>query len=318
MRKLRALVALSENRKEQRKELRSFILFLREYAGKDQTLRQLLKLLADKYDKMLPEKQRLSALLSLCLYDMMSSGKGEEAAAACAKLVPDLKRKKGRGWSEAVYRYVGGGRSLYNSMLKGLCLENLDYIVEVGLDLHAWTMKMSAKERIFFYREPNGSIVLLYVNEQTGDILCDESSMNGEPPLYFTADTHFVSPLYKLRKMRDILKEMFLQQGYPYVRVKLKVFYESRDAVLINKEDYEAYWSKKDMECLLYKECGYSLSEEVKAVNNWDWSVFPDMLVWSLTITRAVYDEMPADKCYNIRMIRKYIQTVVSDSKPEK
>lgn len=316
MRKLGRLVALSENVKEQRKELRSFVLFLKEYAGKDRTLHQLLKLLADKYGKMAPERQRLSVLLSLCLYDMVSSGKGEKAAAACAKLVPGLKRKEGWGWSEAVYGYLGGGKSLSNPMLKEVCQGHcINRLFEMNISLYALGMEMSVNEKIFCYREPGGSIVLLGVNHQWGDILCDESSMNGEPPLYFTADTHFVSPLYQLQRMRDILTQVLCQQGYPYVRIKLKVFYESVEASLINKEDCEEYWAKRDMECMLYKDCRCSPLKG-NVFDGWDLSVFPDVLVWSLAITRAVYDAMPADKCYTLKSIRKYIRAMAKDSIP--
>ncbi len=317
MRRLRALVALSENKKEQRKELRSFVLSLREYAGKDRTLHKLLKLLADKYGKMASEKQRLSVLLSLCLYDMVSLGKGEKAAAACAELVPNLKRKKGWGWNEAVYSYLGGGKSLSNPALKEVCRVNcITHLFKTEVNLYTLGMEMSMNEKIFCYREQGGSIVLLGVNHQWGDILCDETPMDGEPPLYFTADTHFVSPFYQLQRMRDILTEVLYQQGYPYVRIKLKVFYESYEAFLMNRDDYKEYWTQKDMECFLYKECQYSPLQGT-VFDNWDRSVFPDVLVWSLAVTRAVYDSMPADKCYNLRMIRKYIQAMAKDSKPE-
>ena len=60
-------------------------------------------------------------------------------------------------------------------------------------------------------------LVGLEKNKKRGDYLADEEQFNNEPPLYFSEDGHYSSPVYRLKQLRkEVEKELKSQRLLPY------------------------------------------------------------------------------------------------------
>lgn len=90
-------------------------------------------------------------------------------------------------------------------------------------------------DNIYYFKSSEG-VELLRIENCKDDILVDEQRFVEEPPLYFTEHNHFVSPVYKLNVMTQILDYLFNQLGYPPIKILRTAIFTK--AILLNYEDY--------------------------------------------------------------------------------
>lgn len=98
------------------------------------------------------------------------------------------------------------------------------------------------------------SLTLVIGHDCNDSVLIDENVFGDEPPLYFTESYHFVSPVYKLKLVKEILEYILLQIGFPYIKIKMVAIFYSREINLINREDYVDSKDWKNVEVMTPKD----------------------------------------------------------------
>lgn len=76
-------------------------------------------------------------------------------------------------------------------------------------------------------------LVGLENNKKRGDYLADEEHFNNEPPLYFSEDGHYCSPVFRLQQLRDEVEMVLKRQRLLYNAIWLVYVTNNR---LINKD----------------------------------------------------------------------------------
>ena len=91
----------------------------------------------------------------------------------------------------------------------------------------------------------DSDICLCLVDKETGDWLADEEMFNGEEPLWFSENSHRVSPVCKLnnafRKIKDAVEEEGLEQN-------VSAFVVVQMANIINADDMFEIWNDMNIE----------------------------------------------------------------------
>lgn len=91
---------------------------------------------------------------------------------------------------------------------------------------------------LYVLRDKDNGIHLFTVDEGEEDILIDEQVYADTPAYYFTATKHFVSPVFRLKRAKQILEYCLSMIGYPYIPIRMTVVFTERKTLLINVEDY--------------------------------------------------------------------------------
>lgn len=107
-------------------------------------------------------------------------------------------------------------------------------------------LTINKAHHIYAVIHTNGEVSIFIVESCASDILIDEESFMGELPLYFTESTHFVSPVFKIKLVKDILEYCLKEIGYPAVTIKPKVIFADLRANLINRCEYDGPEAAKD------------------------------------------------------------------------
>lgn len=97
---------------------------------------------------------------------------------------------------------------------------------------------LDSKNSVYLMKDTEGKLWLFAVNGCDTDMLIDEERFMREPPLYFTSDSHFVSPVYIVSETARILRHVLARIGYPPVPIRKAVVFEAPHANLINEDDY--------------------------------------------------------------------------------
>lgn len=99
-------------------------------------------------------------------------------------------------------------------------------------------LTVSEEEVTYVTTDKKGRLILFAVSDIGENILVDEESFNDELPLYFTENSHFVSPVFKVKTLKKVLDCILCEIGYPFVEIECKAVFSSPAANLINREDY--------------------------------------------------------------------------------
>lgn len=108
----------------------------------------------------------------------------------------------------------------------------------VSLQDHRNLITMDAKHSIYALRDIEGKVWIMVVNRCNTDVLIDEEMFNDNPPLYFTANDHFVSPIWLATKVAQILEYILMRIGYPPFPIHKKIIFDKQGINLINEEEY--------------------------------------------------------------------------------
>lgn len=99
-------------------------------------------------------------------------------------------------------------------------------------------LTVSEEEATYVTIDKRGRLILFAVSDVSESILVDEESFNDELPLYFTENSHFVSPVFKVNVLKKVLDYVLREIGYPFVEMECKAIFCSPTADLINRDDY--------------------------------------------------------------------------------
>lgn len=218
--------------------------------GHDTDIVHHIRALIKDYASLDHKHKRALVKLSALLYNMLRKGEGEHAAQRCAKLLRFNDAKSGYSISEQLYLNSKATPAEIADMDKDptpVVDKNPMLIFQRG----AYVVQLGSEPEIFCYKDRDGSLVLLFFIPANDAVLCDEDMFNDEAPLYFTASSHFVSPLYHLDITTSLLHAIMSLVGYPYLRIRHKVVYLN-GAYPINAEDmWEEAWKECDMEVIV-------------------------------------------------------------------
>ena len=84
-----------------------------------------------------------------------------------------------------------------------------------------------------------GCLCLCLVDKESGDWLADEEMFNGEEPLWFSENSHRISPVCLLNKARKNIKELLDEEDFDY---DVKSFVIIQMANIINADDMFDIW----------------------------------------------------------------------------
>lgn len=88
------------------------------------------------------------------------------------------------------------------------------------------------------------NICLCLVDKENGDWLADEEMFNGEEPLWFSENSHRVSPVCMLNNARKIIKNKLEEEGFEQ---NLESFVVIQMANIINADDMFETWNDMDI-----------------------------------------------------------------------
>lgn len=92
---------------------------------------------------------------------------------------------------------------------------------------------------IDFVGVSENKICLCLADRETGDWLADEELFNGEEPLWFSESSHRVSPVRKLKTVRDNLQSVLDEEGFAQT---LEAYVVEQMANIINADDMFDIW----------------------------------------------------------------------------
>ena len=88
-------------------------------------------------------------------------------------------------------------------------------------------------------------ICLCLIDKENGDWLADEELFNGEEPLWFSENSHRISPVRKLDVARNVIRDKLAEEDFEQ-EVKSYVVVQMEN--IINADDMFEVWNKMDIE----------------------------------------------------------------------
>lgn len=224
-------------------------LMVREWAAEDDfgvsKAKSLLKSYMDSEDE--EQKKHLGLLLAM-IYDTMIKGVAQECAAGFG-----IERERGLSVSETIY-CDGYGR--WDEFIWRREMLWIDDKFDFSNHEDDWRKLKNivpenmANRPMVLFREKNGTDIYAFRNIQ-GDLrivavnqvnkafLPDENFFNGEPPLYFTDCSHFVSPVFYVNTIHIIIEFVLKEIGYPPLPIEKSVIFPAEKAANVDEEKYE-------------------------------------------------------------------------------
>lgn len=230
------------------------IMQMRRWMDSGATAADLVRWIKTEYDK--AEDDRTKEHLGLMLAAAMSvsdSFSGRQLAHKCARLF-DMPTVKDRSIGEVAIltmAIINGSKPFewpetFNPYFAKNCLLPSDAapteIVTKALSPadHRNLVTVDARHSVYFMRDALGYAWLIAVNHCNTDILIDEETFHCDPPLYFTDSTHFISPIWIVKQVADILEYILMMVGFPPMKIYKRVIFDSQEANLINEDIYLA------------------------------------------------------------------------------
>ncbi len=88
-------------------------------------------------------------------------------------------------------------------------------------------------------------ICLCLVDKENGDWLADEELFNGEEPLWFSENSHRISPVRKLDVARNVIRDTLAEEDF---ELELKSYVVIQMANIINADDMFETWNNMDID----------------------------------------------------------------------
>lgn len=88
-------------------------------------------------------------------------------------------------------------------------------------------------------------ICLCLADKESGDWLADEELFNGEEPLWFSENSHRISPVRKLDVARNIIRDKLAEEDFEQ---EVKSYVVIQMANIINADDMFEIWNKMDID----------------------------------------------------------------------
>lgn len=204
----------------------------------------LVKNLIEAYGSAKEQDRRHIGLLLAMVFDLYSP----QAARECAErfgIAPSINRSIGETIFADGYQTDASifWRKMFSTKVQSWHplteeIDNKKYPLVVPPSKVKSVFTIDRSDSIYAFRQNDGTIKLVIINSTKDDILIDEELFVDEPPLYFTEKSHFVSPVFKLKAVKNILEFILAEIGYPPVRIEMAALFSSPQAYLINEADY--------------------------------------------------------------------------------
>lgn len=91
----------------------------------------------------------------------------------------------------------------------------------------------------------NTEICLCLVDKESGDWLADEELFNGEEPLWFSENSHRISPVRKLDVARNLIRDKLAEEDFEQ---EIKSYVVVQMANIINADDMFEIWNNMDID----------------------------------------------------------------------
>ena len=91
----------------------------------------------------------------------------------------------------------------------------------------------------------NTEICLCLVDKENGDWLADEELFNGEEPLWFSENSHRISPVRKLDVARNLIRDKLAEEDFEQ---EIKSYVVVQMANIINADDMFDIWNNMDID----------------------------------------------------------------------
>lgn len=91
----------------------------------------------------------------------------------------------------------------------------------------------------------NTEICLCLVDKENGDWLADEELFNGEEPLWFSENSHRISPVRKLDVARNLIRDRLAEEDFEQ---EIKSYVVVQMANIINADDMFEIWNNMDID----------------------------------------------------------------------
>lgn len=118
-----------------------------------------------------------------------------------------------------------------------------DILQQKGYDVIAGVKVNSTV--IDFVGVSDTEICLCLVDKETGDWLADEELFNGEEPLWFSENSHRISPVRKLDVARNVIRDKLAEENFEQ---EVKSYVVVQMANIINADDMFEIWNNMDID----------------------------------------------------------------------
>ncbi len=233
-----------------------------------------------------------------CLLAMIMGLRSEDFSRKCMSET-DLKMLECRSVGESIYidcDCLSGDPQ--RSECFSPCVWDWNHLkIKFNLSRHKWlfyrdnlgnVLTISKSDDIYACRHNDGSVRVFILNDCDDDILVDEEPFNGECPMYFTEDSHFISPVFKIKVVMKILNFFLAEIGYPSVNIIPDVIFFSSGSHFVNRDEYmpggEFFSAWKGINVTTRRDVKglYILNSIVGFINDNPESVVRDLLVYKL------------------------------------
>lgn len=99
-------------------------------------------------------------------------------------------------------------------------------------------LTIDSVDGVYVLRDKDNAIHLFTVDEGEEDVLIDEQVYGDTPAYYYTATKYFVSPVFRVKRVKQILEYCLSIIGYPYIPIRMTVVFTERNAFLLNSDDF--------------------------------------------------------------------------------
>lgn len=287
------------NQDKEREALLYFYQNALPYLNNDKLIEHHIILLYKGFGRSNQRVKRSKAILSSLLYDMLSKGRGNNMAKRCISLI-DSSTATGLSASEHLYNSLQVTARGLNPKSDEELIANEDIYKCFNSD--GYILNISTKHNISCYKQSDGTLVLLSFTPPGEDILCDEEGFLDDAPLYFTASSHFVSPLYKLDIAKAFIHEIMSLAGYPFVRIKQVVVYPYGSNPINEDDMWADSWRDRDMEIIKNKR------NEATSIVAMDSSAMTEQLRAIIQIAHDHYDNVYDGSDNYANVVRNYVK----------
>ena len=241
---------LPENMKEAR-------LMVREWGMEDDFGVAKAKSLLEAYRATEDQKQkRHLGLLLAMIYETLIKGVAYECATGFG-----LEKERGLSVSESIFcdDYGRWDKFIWRKDMSGID-DKFDFSTNESdwRKLANIVPENMANRPMVLFREENGTNIyvvrnidgimrIMGVNQCNKAFLPDENFFNGEPPLYFTDCSHFVSPVFYVQTIHTIIEYILKEIGYPPLPIEKSVIFPSEKAANVDEEKYEPDGELEDL-----------------------------------------------------------------------
>ena len=214
--------------------------------NRDDFNKMLIQLIDESKTASGREHEELYQLATMLLYELYPNGAAMNMATRSAELnlIPPIYRTlKAKGWSynEVFFSTQEKYQTLLEDASKILPrpekqVRSIDAnhpLAKFFKDISG-VLVLSEEHKVCAYRDKEGYLVLVSWLDTPGMIYADEDFFLDTPPLWFTEDSHFCSPVWAMKIIYYALQHMIVSTGMARVPIRCELITTKAKTVLVN------------------------------------------------------------------------------------